>query len=813
MEPKCATNGAGSNTSQMTVGDFIRPMAEIQDTQTDLCSTRHTSASILVRLGFENESATKEINSWLSCSYSTTLQRLHRLNDWGVLRSSGKGGGYNWTLQTENVEARTEAECVDINEVILLITEVVSELAEQLETQRERGSLPEAVVDWIEARSLPSDTDRQEYAFRVAIYRRYLQSLLYRLHRPEYENTLPELKAESNWQGQFSTAFEETGDSGFQATAIDDLIRPAPTWLDKVLLALHGPLYSVDTPATAFANIYESLVSQDARRDLGQFATPEYVGEFLASWAVQNADDCILDPGIGAGQLASQALDEKLKRGEEDPISDITGVDIDETAVAMSAVTLKLVDGAGSGDIHNKDFIEFSPRSFEEDGYSVTAVDGVIANPPYSRHQAVDDDKKARLNEIITKESDYDLSLRTPLYGYFLIHAAQFLESGGRLSAIVPSKFLDTEFGRDLKRFLKAEFDIRGIIQFENGFDIFDGVKTSPAILLLEKDESKIESPTQILSLSSWPTNTSAPTLLSATSEDLSEISQATAVSQELLSPTERWSHYHEDDDLLDEAEMAKFDDIADIGRGIATGDNDYFCLSQSEVEEYGIPREYRTPIIRSAHGLKKIDLTEKDWTEWLQDGKKVWLLYCYSDDEPIEKSAIEDEGVLDYLKQGEEGDTIDGYLVSGRDPWYRVEKQTPAPILAKYMNRTGFLFMRNHAGLRSLNNVHKISVEDEYTEKQYEALLAYLNSRVLEKYLTKHSMDYDGLKKIEVGQLEEAPVIDPKKIDDESLENLSQLYDDLRRVRRRDMDDEEVLDEIHQELEPVLNWADESQE
>jgi hypothetical protein len=83
----------------------------------------------------------------------------------------------------------------------------------------------------------------------------------------------------------------------------------------------------------------------------------------------------------------------------------------------------------------------------------------------------------------------------------------------------------------------------------------------------------------------------------------------------------------------------------------------------------------------------------------------------------------------------------------------------------------------------------------------------------VLEKYLTKHSMDYDGLKKIEVGQLEEAPVIDPKKIDDESLENLSQLYDDLRRVRRRDMDDEEVLDEIHQELEPVLNWADESQE
>jgi tRNA1(Val) A37 N6-methylase TrmN6 len=674
--------------------------------------------------------------------------------------------------------------------------------------------VPERIREWIDDRNVHEEVDYKEYAFRVAVYRRYLQSVLYQLYRPELGNQVPELRSDKNWHDQFAAAFEETGEAGFKTTVVDKLTAPAPSWLNRTLIALHGAAYSFKSPAAAFAGIYESLISQVARRDLGQFATPEYIGDFLASWAVRDANDTVLDPGVGAGQLASRALDKKLELGAENPLSDITGVDVDETAVAMAATTLKLVDGTGSAKLHQTDFIEFSPRSFENGEYSVTSVDGIITNPPYSRHQVFDDDQKSRMNEIVSLESGNDISLRTPLYGYFLIHAAEFLESGGRLAAIVPSRFLDTAFGRDLKRFLLEGFDIYAIIQFKNGFDVFGEAKTSPAILLLERDGSKTENSTKFISLSSWPADIDATALLSKNLEELPEIEMVRTVAQGLLSPTERWSHYLEDDDILDEQAMEEFGDIANIGRGIATGDNDYFCLSQSEIEEFDIPEKYLQRIIRSAHGLRKIDLQLTDWKEWRDDDEDIWLLYCYSGGEPIEKSDIDDEDLLDYLKLGEESSTTEGYLVSGRDPWYKVEKQTPAPILAKYMNRTGFLFMRNHAKLRSLNNVHTISPKEDYEdERKYEALLAYLNSRVLHKPLTKRSEDYYGLKKIEIGQLESVPVINPTKLDEEKLESLSTLYEKLRKARRREEDEKKILDELDRELEPMLDWADNPQD
>ncbi|TKX34929.1 methyltransferase domain-containing protein [Halorubrum sp. CGM5_25_10-8B] len=723
-----------------------------------------------------------------------------------------KGRDHTWELSNGGDVPTAPGDYPSEEEFVEVITEVVAELAARVESECDTSSFSDDVVGWLDSRSLPEEVARSEYAYRIAVYRRLLRSLLYQLHRPEYRGCLSPLTLDSAWRTQFSDALQATGDSGFETATVDEIISPVPTWLDHVLLALHPPIRAYNDPATGLAKIYESLVSQNARRDLGQFATPEYIGQFLASWVVKNPGDTVLDPGIGAGQLSSQVLKQKIKKGATEPIADITGVDIDETAISMAAVTLKLVDGKGSAELSQSDFIEYSPRSYEDNSYQTITVDGVIANPPYSRHQAVEDEQKERLNSTITAESGYELSSRTPLYGYFLAHAAQFLDQGGRLAAIVPSKFLDTEFGRDLKRFLLQEFRVRGVIQLEDEIDVFNGIKIRPALLLLEKGTPGEETPTSILSLKQWPSKVDATELLEADFDKIPEINESITLSQHLLSPTERWTHYLEESDTLNQEAMTVFEEIADINRGIATGDNDYFCLTASEVSEFGLSTEYLVPIIRSAHGLRLLDLKYDDWSQWRDNDRPVWLLYCYSDQDIVEKDEIEDENLIEYLNLGEERDTTDGYLVSKRNPWYRVEKQTPAPILAKYMNRTGFLFIRNHAGLRCLNNLHTITPKKDYTETQIQALLAYLNSRVVNKHLSKYSMDYQGLQKIEINQLNDVPVINPEDVDGSTIENLSKWYHRLRQVRRRELDDEQILDEIHQVLEPILQWGDEPQ-
>lgn len=785
-------------------------MAKSWESQNDMCVTTHTSARVLVLLGYEGRLSTKELSSHLPCSYSTTRRRLLRLAELGMVTRQKEGRNHTWKLS--NSEDTTAAGTPDKGEFVEVITEVVAELAARVESECDTSTFSDDVDSWLENRSLPSEVPRSEYAYRIAVYRRLLRSLLYQLHRPEYKDYLSPLTLDSAWRTQFADALQATGDSGFERTAVDGILSPVPMWLDRVLFALHRPIRSYNDPATGLAEIYESLVSQNARRDLGQFATPKYIGQFLASWVVQSPGDTILDPGIGAGQLASEALKQKIKMGATEPIADISGVDIDETAVSMAAVTLKLVDGDGSAELSQADFIEYSPRSYADNSYQTTTVDGVIANPPYSRHQAVEDEQKERFNSIITAESGYELSSRTPLYGYFLAHAAQFLDEGGRLAAIVPSKFLDTEFGRDLKRFLLQEFRIRGVIQLEDEIDVFNGIKIRPSLLLLEKGNHSQETPTSILSLNQWPSEIDATELLETDLNEIPEVEESTTLSQNLLSPTERWTHYLEESDSLDQEAMTAFEEIADINRGIATGNNDYFCLTASEVSDLGLSTEYLVPIIRSAHGLRLLDLNNNDWKQWRDNDRPVWLLYCYSDQDVVEKDEIKDENVVNYLNMGEREDTTNGYLVSKRNPWYRVEKQTPAPILAKYMNRTGFLFIRNYAGLRCLNNLHTITPKKDYTETQIQALLAYLNSRVVNKHLSKYSMDYQGLQKVEINQLNDVPVINPSDIDDDTIQSLSKWYNRLRQVRRRKLDDEQMLDEIHQVLEPILRWGDEPQ-
>ena len=126
-------------------------------------------------------------------------------------------------------------------------------------------------------------------------------------------------------------------------------------------------------------------------------------------------------------------------------------------------------------------------------------------------------------------------------------------------------------------------------------------------------------------------------------------------------------------------------------------------------------------------------------------------------------------------------------------------------------MNRTGFLFMRNDADLLTLNNVHTIDLDFEFSQKHLNALLAYLNSNVIERVLSAESHDYNGLQKLEISQLEDTPVIDPRRLSESKRQRLTNLFDYLCRIRRMDLDESGLLRAIDDEIEPLLGLETES--
>jgi hypothetical protein len=271
------------------------------------------------------------------------------------------------------------------------------------------------------------------------------------------------------------------------------------------------------------------------------------------------------------------------------------------------------------------------------------------------------------------------------------------------------------------------------------------------------------------------------------------------------LLPERDWTNYLNPESVEELPELTPFHELANIKRGIATGDNDFFCLSDSEVEERGISEEYRVKLIRRTNGLA-YDLRDGDWEEWREAGDEVWLLYCHDEeDELIARADIDDPAVEEYLDHGEERGANKGYLVEKRNPWYRVEKRNPPPILVTYMSQSGFRFIRNQAEVVSLNNLHNISFPEdtEYEPEEVNALLAYLNSDIVNKIVQRSGREYGGgLHKIEPGELEHIPVIDPKAMHEDDVSRLSNQFEKLTEAARNK---EESLDDVVVELDAMI--------
>ncbi|WP_170831011.1 N-6 DNA methylase [Natronobacterium texcoconense] len=648
----------------------------------------------------------------------------------------------------------------------------------------------------------------KEILSRTCIFDFYLKSALYSLHKPEHEE-LEELSVDSDFQARFAEAERITQDKGFELSVPANLIVELTETEIQTVLALRSALGAVSHPAESLSMVYERLFVQEDRRDLGQFATPNYISNILAKWAIDDADDIVLDPGVGAGMLSSAAISEKLRQGANKPLQDIRANDIDELSVSMAAVSLKLVDGPGSPVLEKGNFLDFTAHDWTESGRVQTeTVDAVVANPPYSRSQALEPDLKANANQTVSRETGIDFHGKSPLYVYFIAHAAQFVAEGGRLAFIIPSGFMKTEFGVPFKQYLLNRFQIDAIVQLDEDENTFRGVRTTATLVFLEYKQAPEDHETTFINLPKWPDIDNINELLNIDfPDDPEEDGYRVDLLQRLLSPEDDWQHYFSPTEMDEIKGLGEFRDIAQIKRGIATGNNDLFCLNEADLEEHNIPDRFLQPIIKSAQDIPGYEITKQDWEEWRAKGKDVWLLYAYENGKKLVDRDLLDE----YLSYAEEAFDTDRELFDRRNPWYCVDQRDPAPILAKYMSRTGSQFIYNGANVRTLNNFHNIDPNFEPDEQSVKALLAYLNSNIVRKEISKVSRSYSGLEKIELGALKSAPVIDPRELEVSVVDRLAALFDKLEKRERSDGDVEGIREDIDDTLRDILDFSVES--
>jgi len=212
--------------------------------------------------------------------------------------------------------------------------------------------------------------------------------------------------------------------------------------------------------------IYSRNASEEHRRQFAQFFTPPKIAKLMAEWAITPATKSLLEPSVGMGVLVRAALDLKA--------------DMEVTAFEKDPLILQefMKSHPNSDDI-SVILADFLTYSLDE------KFDAVLMNPPYIRHQKID--YEIDLFGYFAKCYGVKLSRLSNLYSLFTLKAAMSLRPGGRASFLIPTEWMNANFGCEMKEFLLHRRLLREIVYFSNCSNIFDGALTTASILLIER--------------------------------------------------------------------------------------------------------------------------------------------------------------------------------------------------------------------------------------------------------------------------------------------------------------------------------------
>lgn len=491
---------------------------------------------------------------------------------------------------------------------------------------------------------------------------------------------------------------------------------------------------------------YAGVVGLEHRKRFAQFFTPEVIADFMARWVLDGRKKAdVLEPAFGLGAFSRSLF-------KQNPKVRVVGYEADATIYNYAAEN---VAQAGSDVLlYNEDYL----RASWEDKY-----DGVICNPPYLKFHDYDN---ASLVPLVNGQLGIRLNGFTNLYTLFLLKSISQLRDGGRMAYIVPSEFLNSDYGVEVKRALLRSGVLKHVVVVDFTQCAFDDALTTACILLCHKDGSLSE-----VRFS----HVSDVDQLQASLADYS------AWAADQLKPETKWKQYYEGARSADYRHLVPFSTFAKVSRGIATGANDYFTFRESKKELYGIPERCLMRCVCHSTDVHGLFFTDDDFQRLSHSDKAVYLFNGRAD--------VEDEHVRGYISLGEETGADKRYLTASRKPWYAIENRKPSPIWVSVFNRKGLRFVRNIAGVSNLTTFHCVY---DAGVVDIDVLFGYLVTNVAKEIFMDNSRQYgNGLVKFEPNDLNKGKAVDLRLLTEEEAQLVSAAS---QRLQCQGIEDEIIL-------------------
>ena len=485
--------------------------------------------------------------------------------------------------------------------------------------------------------------------------------------------------------------------------------------------------------------------TQEERNRKGQFATPTMLALDILYHAKKllpkNQKIRFIDPAFGTGAFYSALL----RTFPKTRIQKAVGIEIDPH-YAKPAIELWKDTGL---ELSIEDFTLAKPPA-PNNRFNL-----IICNPPYVRHHYIVNGNKTRLRQSTKGACGVEINGLAGLYCYFLGLSHIWMAKDGLAGWLIPSEFMDVNYGKAVKAYLLEKVTLLHIHRFDPNEVQFGDALVSSAVVWFKNAK---------------PSKDHNVKFTFGGSLDKPKLTKI--VPSEILMSESKWTRFPALE-IREESKICTLSDYFTIKRGLATGCNEYFILTSEEIEKKKLPKSMFHPILPSPRYLP-VDEVKADSEGNPVLDRRLFLLDCHLTEDKIK---TEFPTLWEYLQEGKKRGITERYLCRHRSPWYSQEDRPSPQFICTYLGRGDvksgkpFRFIYNHSKA-TVANVYlalypKPSLENLIKKKHSTArkIWKILNEICPKAMLEEGRVYGGGLHKLEPKELAKVPAEEIEKL------------------------------------------------
>jgi len=444
----------------------------------------------------------------------------------------------------------------------------------------------------------------------------------------------------------------------------------------------------------------------------GGYYTPKPIANFLARWAIQTPTTKVLEPSCGDGILLEAAVEALVACGAEKASAAnlIQGIELDPQEAQKASERIQALSGSlFPAHISVGDFFAYCQTYLFEN----KLFDAIVGNPPFIRYQNFPENHRAMAFYLMQQAGLHPNRL-TNSWVPFLVAATLLLKKTGRLALVIPAELLQVNYAAELRYFLSKYYSYLTLITFKKL--VFDGIQQEIVLLLGEKNGSE---------------HTGIRTIELDGIDDLASYEYATFLGEKLKEmdhSTEKWTMYFLAEKelqllraLKSNSKLTIAGNVIGVDVGIVTGLNEFFVLTEQQVEKHSLMPYTQRLVGRSAH-LPGILFSESDWLANVEKQSPAFLLN--TPDEPLYRLPTE---LKEYVTSGEEKGLNQGYKCRIRNRWYVVPSiWIPHAFMLRQVHNYPKIIL-NDAAATCTDTIHRVQLRNGIPART--VTTAFLNS------------------------------------------------------------------------------------